>query len=186
MENSLKYPIKFAVLELKEKENWQNGYEDITCAYIVSKCFIVESKIIYSSNGESKIAHKVVFPYKDIEKYRNIINNDREQVLGERAIPLYDANGCVYPYDIVFELFDDYNEANELAMQLNKKLRSSLISNLSILDKDFNEKYQKVKNDFNKELIICKKFEEQILINTENLKITKSDNQAELPKILLK
>ena len=99
---------------------------------------------------------------------------------------MYDANGCVYPYDIVFELFDDYNEANELAMQFNKKLRSNLISNLSILDKDFDEKYQKVKKDFNKELIICKKIEEQILINTENMQITKSDNQSELPKILLK
>lgn len=185
MDEDLKYPIKFAVLELKEKGNWQNGYEDITCGFIVSKCFVVESTIIYSPNGESKQIYKVVFPYKDIEKYKYNFNQG-SHVLGEPTIPSYNANGHVYPYDIVPKIFDEYNEANELAMQMNKILRSNLISNLSILDNDFNEKYQKIKNDFNKELIICKKFEELILINTENMKITKNDTRKELPKILSK
>ena len=71
MNKELNYPVKYAVLELKEVGGYSQGWEDITKGFIASKCFVVESKVKYLSDGSSKVSHKVVFPHKDYKTFKN-------------------------------------------------------------------------------------------------------------------
>ena len=48
------FPIKYAILELKEKGGYITNYEYIVRGYIVSKCWVVESSIKYFSDGDSE------------------------------------------------------------------------------------------------------------------------------------
>lgn len=93
MSSKNKYPIKYAVLELKESGGWPVGYKDIIRGNIVSKCYVVESSIRY---GDSKIFHKVVFLFSSLETLKQSLHN-QSQYIGEKAIPSYDANGDPYP-----------------------------------------------------------------------------------------
>ena len=86
------FPIKYAILELKEKSGYLANYKDIVRGYIVSKCWVVESSIKYFSNGESKIFHKVIFPYKSLDVFKTSLCNN-SKYMGERSIPRYDFNG---------------------------------------------------------------------------------------------
>ena len=63
MKEKVNFPIKYAVLELTQSGGWMVDYKDITKGFIVSKCYVIEDNIIYDSDGNSKIVHKVFFPF---------------------------------------------------------------------------------------------------------------------------
>lgn len=185
MKQNLKYPIKYAVLELKENGGFIAGYEEITRGFVVSKCYIVESSVKYLSNGESKLSHKVVFPFRDLYNFKVGLHYGKQD-LGEPVVPKYDANNNPYPCNVVSDVFDNYEEAYELATQKNDKLHSNLILEISLLDSKWKEKYSELEKRFYKELSICKNFEELISIQTNDMEITRTEKQIQLIKKKIK
>ena len=53
----INYPIKYAVLELKSRGGWLVGFRDITQGFIASKCYVVETNIVYHQDGGNSITH---------------------------------------------------------------------------------------------------------------------------------
>ena len=49
----MKYPIKYAILELKVDGGPIHGYEEITKGFIVSKCFVLAEGLKYTSVGKT-------------------------------------------------------------------------------------------------------------------------------------
>lgn len=168
MEYDLRYPVKYAILELKERMGWLDNYEERTCGFIVSKCYVVDSNVKYLSDGTIKISHKVVFPFKNNSYYELSL-----QHINEQSNPTRDISGDCYEADIVSDLFDSYDEANTIAYQKNKDLERMLVLKVYVSDPNFKEKYQKLKDDFNQKLDICKKIEDWILWHTTCMKISR-------------
>jgi len=178
----LRYPIKYAILELKEQGGWLFDYSDITQGFIVSKCYVVESSIKYLSNGDSKITHKVVFPYKNISAFRLSLKRGFSYS-DEETIPSYDAGRNPYPVDIVSDLFDSYEEAKELALQKNEEMEDELILRTS-LSKGLNkEKYEKLKAYFLEGANVCQQFEELISVCTEHMNISGINSEINCKKM---
>ena len=72
MSRELNYPIKYAVLELKEKGGYLVGYKGITQGFIVSKCYVIRSNRAYNSDG-SKIFRSLKNPLEMVLKILEII-----------------------------------------------------------------------------------------------------------------
>ena len=174
MENMINYPIKYAVLEIKEKGGWLVGYKEITQGFIVSKCYVVESKVTYKSDGSSIITHKVVFPYDDIQTFKYSFQNGGTY-LGEENTPRYDACNNPYPVRVVDELFDTYYDAKVKAEVQNEEYRSGLGIELSTLDPDWLDKYHLLKQDFESNLAICYLYEELVIDKTLDMKVLTID-----------
>ena len=170
MSNKLNYPIKYAVLELKEKGGYSVGYNDITQGFIASKCYVVESSIIYQPDGSNKISHKVVFPYQNIEKFKMSLRNGGYYI-GEEEIPRYDANGMVYPVNVVSKLFDTYELAKIEADEKNEKYKINLSFKvpLKITDPKWKDQYYSLREEYEKRLVIANLFEELVLEKTKNM-----------------
>lgn len=163
MENKLNYPIKYAVLELKEQGGWSTNYEDVTVGFIVSKCYVVEQNTRYLQNGTSKTSYKVVFPYKDFNNYkyrllRGIDINEHEHV------PEYNYYRECTNANTVSDVFDTYEEATEIANQENHNKKRSIICKIV--------KYDSILKEFEENLAICKSYEQIILEKTTEMTIT--------------
>lgn len=61
MNEDLRFPIKYAVLELKSPGGYSTNYEDVTEGFIVSKCYVVGCEVKYFPTGEAKVTYKVYF-----------------------------------------------------------------------------------------------------------------------------
>ena len=157
------YPIKYAVMEVKVPGGWLNGYEEITVGYIVSKCYLIESRIRYHRDGTNEIIHDVLFPYIDFDSYK------RCRRLNQRIYPKLYASGKISDYQMVSEIFTSYDEANELKKVLNENLKKERFIELWIQNKDKNEDNKK---EFSKNLKLCDEFETLIEDNLSDLKIT--------------
>lgn len=178
MDRDLKYPIKYAILELKENGGWLNNYEDITQGYIVSKCYVMESSIKYFRDGTSKLSYKVVFPFKN--------NSNLElslQHLREEPNPSRDLCGECYPVDIVSNLFDSYDEAKVMSIKKNKDLEEKIVLKVYISDPNWKEKYQKLKDEFAKKMDICHEIEKSIFNRTNDMKISRIKAEGVYEKI---
>ena len=160
----LDYPIKYAVLEVKENGEFIDSYDTLVKGYIVSKCYVLRSTLDYLDNGNITIKHDVVFPYKDITyfKYSSPYGG-----LGYRNIPLYDLSGEPYPVNTVYDLFDSYEEAKELANLKNKELLDKILS----LDGLTDEAIELIGEDYSKNLEECNEFESAILKETEDMEL---------------
>ena len=174
MENKMDYPIKYAVLEIKEKGGWLVGYKEITQGFIVSKCYVVESKITYKSDGSSRISHKVVFPYDDIQTFKNSFQ-DGMTYLGKENYPRYDACDNPYPVRIVDELFDTYYDAKIVAENKNEEYRSGIGVELSTLDPNWIDKYHLLLQKFESGLDFCYLYEKMILDATATMRVLNVD-----------
>ena len=186
MSKEINYPIKYAVLELKKRGGWSVGYEDITQGFIVSKCYVVESNIIYHSDGKNKVTHKVVFPFEDISCLEVSIMNGCQNI-GEENIPSYDACNRPYPINIVTDLFDSYEEAKIIADEKNEKCRHSLILKVAMENSNWKEKFEVLKQEFEQRLELCNLFERLVLEATEDMNISEQlsiDEQESSVKIL--
>ena len=177
MNKEINYPIKYAVLELKEKGGYLVGYEDITLGFIVSKCYVTESSIIYISDGSNKGIHKVVFPFQDIESFKMSLRNGRQNI-GNAEIPQYDACGRIYPINIVTDLFDSYELAKESAEEKNEEHRCNLISKVptpipaKLSNTNWQKQHEELKQEFENGLEICYLFEQLVLAATRDMDIS--------------
>ncbi len=168
MELDLKYPVKYAILELKQNGGWINNYEKITQGFIVSKCYVMDSNIKFFSDGKSEESYKVVFPFSNNPNtelsLKHIISNPNPT----RAI-----DGTCFSSDTVSDLFDTYEEANALALKKNKELETKLVLEISIWDPFWKEKKQKTKEQFSKKMELCHEIENWILNHTSYMKISR-------------
>ncbi len=176
MNNELNYPVKYAVLELKEVGNCSQGWKDITKGFIASKCYVVESKTIYSKDGSSKTFHKVVFPYKDFKTFKMLLNARNIIQVDTRNIPRYDAISKPYPVDIVADLFDTYEEAKTIANAKNKELYRQITCYLNIEYLENN--LDRINKEFLKEIELCNLFEKASLEETEDMVISSNRDKA--------
>lgn len=187
MSKDSKFPIKYAVLELKQKGGYTNNYEDIIRGYIVSKCWVVESSIKYFSSGESEVSHKVVFPYSSLDDFKASLRNNGKYI-GKRIIPSYDANDEPYPVDIVTDLFDTYEDAKAKAKEKNDALQKDLV--LTVPYKayypQFRISFAEVEEKFKSELAICQLFEDEVEENTKDMIITPSMKDYKILQLLKK
>ena len=167
MTKEINYPIKYAVLELKERGGWAVGYEDITQGFIVSKCYVVGSNVVYHSDGTNTISYEVIFPFSDISSFKNSIRNGKKNI-GDENIPHYDACNRPYPVNVVSDLFDSYEQAKEAAVEKN-------------------ECFKYLIKEYEESLEVCNIFEQLVLEATENMCISEElsmDSQKPAVKIL--
>ena len=192
MSKEINYPIKYAVLELKEKGGYLVGYEDITQGFIASKCYVIESSIIYASDGSNTIIHKVVFPFEDIKSFKISLINGRQDI-GNAKIPQYDACGRIYPINVVTDLFDSYELAKEAAKEKNEEHRCNIISKVPVSiparlsNSNWQKQYEELKQEFDNGLETCNLFEQLVLAATEDMNISEevtTDEQKSFVKTL--
>lgn len=151
MEKELKYPIKFAVLEIKER----GPYEEITIGFIASRCYQLETTIKYHAEGNTSASHKVIFPLKDILEFKNSIKGKRPYN-GSHINP---RTVWGREEDIVDNLFDNYEEAHEKAVEQNINLRRKY----AMYWLNDREKIEKIIENIK----ICENFEQSVLTETE-------------------
>ena len=171
MTNYNDYPVKYAVLELREKGGWAVGYEYVTQGFIAEKCFVVGSELRYVP-GNSILSHRVVFPYEDIELFKSTNS------MGERQLPHYDINGQMAYERTVSKLYDTYEEAKEASQKANEEYKGSLISKIDYYTDGWKEELENLKEIFNKRLQICYSFEEEALELTKDLKVKDSNSKV--------
>ena len=170
MNKELNYPVKYAVLELKEVGGYSQGWEDITRGFIVSKCFVVESKVKYLSDGSSKVSHKVVFPHKDYKTFKVSLSTRNSVQVEDRITPQYNAISEPYPINIVTDLFDTYEEAKEDAEAKNKELYHSIIRHLDV--KYLVKNLDRINKEYVSEMELCNLFEKASLEETEDMVVS--------------
>ena len=183
MKEDFKYPIKYAVQELKQRGGWSVGYKNITQGFIVSKCYVVGSNIKYFADGSYKINHKVVFPFDDIEGLKISLRHGRNYI-GDENFPAYDACDRPRTTTVVNSLFDSYADAKVVAELKNEEYKRDLILEISILDSDWKEKYNKLLDDFDERLRIANIFEKLTLCQTEDLIVTEDFDTNHILKVL--
>jgi hypothetical protein len=180
---NINYPIKYAVLELKSRGGWLVGFRDITQGFIASKCYVVETNIVYHQDGSHSITHKVVFPYEDIDCLKSSLQYGRKNI-GEEQIPSYDACDHPYPVNIVGDLFDSYEEAKKYAEAKNEAYKRNLITNVSMLDENWQDKFESLIQQYNNSLEICYMFETIALDKTADMLITESKDEPPMIRVL--
>ena len=164
MNNSeLKYPIKYAVLELTDENSKTFGF-------IVSKCYVVEALTKYLPDGNSRKYYKVVFPYTNIVDYKQKICYEyHTQDIGIRYTPNYDYFGEIYNGKVVDELFDNYDVAYVNSILKNKQLVEDLYSKLPIFHPNYEKEKEEISSKFSLNMSLCEKFEKLILEQTRDM-----------------
>lgn len=189
MEKQLNYPIKYAVLELKEKGGYLVGYKDITNGFIASKCYVVGTNIKYYSEGFSKITHRVVFPYDNLAIFKASLHKGKTNI-GEENFPHYDASNNPNPVWIVEQLFDTYEEAKSAAEEKNEEYKENLIMEVPMQRdtqlregitsvSNWKKQYEVLTREFEKKLEICNLFEEEMLSLTQDMEVSISKETEE-------
>lgn len=153
----INYPIKYSVMPIID----QSEKNDIVC-YIVSKCYVINDIKRYEQNGKCSKKYEVVFPYQLAGNgiYR------RE----EPSFNYYNDN-CTNS-NIVDCVFDTYEEAVKIANEKNIRIYEGKISYLSF--DELIEKMDSIKKEYSEKLKKYKLLEQQILLETSNLKINES------------
>lgn len=166
MKKDLGYPIKYAVLQLKVPGGWIDNYDDVTIGFIVSKCYVIEKKVRYFGNGASQESYKVVFPFKNFREFQCSLL-DGKQYYEEASIPIYNSyNGTYQNGEVVSSVFDTFEDALEVAEDENRKKRRLMLSGIQVSN------YNSVVEEFEKNLYLCKTYEEFILENTAEMLIS--------------
>jgi len=131
----------------------------------------MESSVLYHSDGNNEITHKVVFLFKDISCFETSLRNGNENI-GEESIPRYDARNRPYPINVVTELFESYEEAKRMAEEQNEKHRRSLLAKVSVLDPNWKEKMETLNQEFEQKLKINNLFEQVVLEETKDMEVS--------------
>ncbi len=171
MENN--FPVKYAILELKEDGGYLSNYSDITRGFIVSKCYVLESVVKYLANGKSKVFYKVFFPFQNLNILKLALQNNQLDI-GQKLEPTFNLNGEANPTTVVSNLFDTYEDAKRFTHIKNEFLKNELP--IYISSKEYKEY-----------LSICQLFEELTEANTEDMLITEEnikDKHLQLIKTL--
>ena len=162
MENN--YPIKYAAMPIIEQVGFTYGINelereyDIVC-YIVSKCHLISNLTKYKKDGSTILEHEVVFPYRlsDFSKWK-------------RVFPEYNLYGQCTNSIKVDKMFDSYEDALKYVLDKNEKLCEKAYTYLPF-SKDLVDEIKSKKNEFGIKLKEYKILEEQILLNTNDMKI---------------
>lgn len=170
------YPVKYAAMPIVEQVGWSHGLHelernyDIVC-YIVSKCYLLSDKTKYKENGKNEKEFEVVFPYQK-GRYQS----------WKRVTPSFNifSYACTNS-DFVERVFDNYEEALELATQKNKELCDKTWLYLPCTE-DLNDQILEKIEEFNDKLSRYKMLEQQILVNTSDLG---QSNVKELNKLII-
>ena len=141
MKNELNYPIKYAVLGIKEQE-------DEIVAYIAEKVYVKNEKVEYFKDGTSKKKYQVVFPFKNRKDYKT----------GGVTPEFTHYNQC-YNSDIIDDLYDSYEEAKSISSTLNKKLREDSLVGIDRTIKGWPEKIMSKQRIFDQKLAIYEDLE---------------------------
>ena len=141
MKNELNYPIKYAVLGIKEQE-------DEIVAYIAEKVYVISEKVEYFKDGTSKKKYQVVFPFKNRKDYKT----------GGVTPEFTHYNQC-YNSDIIDVLYDSYEEAKSISSTLNKKLREDSLVGIDRTIKGWPEKIMSKQRIFDQKLAIYEDLE---------------------------
>ena len=170
------YPVKYAAMPIIEQVGWSHGLHDLernydVVCYIVSKCYLLSDKTKYKENGKMEKEYEVVFPYQKGQHY------NWERVTPSFNVFNYDCTNS----DFVEEVFDNYEEALEIATQKNKKLCDKTWAHLPYTE-DLDNQISKKIEKFNDKLSKYKMLEQQILINTSDLE---QSNVKELNKLII-
>lgn len=176
-----KYPIMYAPLEIKEQGGYINNYEIITLGYAVSKCYLIESSIRYLINGSTELYHKVVFPYKNISALHS-----EKKALGKPNLPSYNAE-----YDIVSDVFDNYDDVKRCVEDKNNLLKLGLAAyKPTLLSDDDQEKYNRQMELYNaeveelkKQLDVCERYEKLVLMETQKMTISTNGSEKVLKRL---
>lgn len=173
------YPVKYAILELKEPGGYLYGYEDLTRGFIAAKCWVISSKIIYRPNGESIIKHEVVFPYQDLAYFKRSMAIGQGDI-GQRTIVEYNACNEAYPVNFVANLYDTFAEAKVAAKAKNNQFCHGdfRMNPVSLTDRYNKKSYAEVVAAVKEEIAICELFEKVVFIATEDMKITNENEEA--------
>lgn len=124
MQDELKYPKVYALLEMKEK-TWYRGvsFNEIS-GYLVSPCYLVSESICYNSDGESKKTYEVVFP-RDVAT----ICNDLFNISKADAPQINFDNECINSLKVDFVTLD-YEEAIKVR---NEKIKEKVFDEFNFL-----------------------------------------------------
>ena len=159
------YPIKYAVIPMVEQVEWYHGMRDlerefgIVC-YIVTKCYVTSETKKYYQDGTSEIKYYVVCPfeYKEFDSWK-------------RCEPSYNLiDGYCTNSTVTRLLFDSYDEAIKCKNEKNKILLEKKWVYLPY-NEEFEQKRNKIIEEFNKTLDYYNQLEKTIEKKTPELKI---------------
>ena len=83
---------------------------------------------------------------------------------------------------MVADLFDSYEEAKIIAEEKNEMCRHNLILEVIMEDQKWKEKFEILKQEFEKRLELCNLFERLVLEATEDMKISEQESFAKILK----
>lgn len=172
MEKKFKYPVKYAVLELKVKGGWSDNYQDVTMGYIASKCYVIEQNIRFYQDGSSNLSYQVVFPYNDFNSYKTRMA-DENPLDGKAIAPTFELSGSCTNADTVLDVYDTLEEASMDAESKNERRIARAGAYISLADPNWREKYNAEARVVEQELAICKSYEQAICEKTANVTVGK-------------
>lgn len=181
------YPIKYAVERLAISGGYNNCYDDETEGYIVSKCYVTDSKVSYYYTSEPVVTHEVVFPFTRYERFKFDLGSGVKY--HETPIkPTRDASGNASHAQTVYKLFDTFEEAKKEAVIANSLLWKNELINISLLDGDWKTKYKNGLLEHKTRLGVCSCYETFITDHTKDMEITPmiTLNEEENSKLTLK
>ncbi len=148
------YPVKYAVFELKEP---MEKKEDITLAFVVSKCFVMES---------NESSYKVIFPFKNLRELIDYIQMPDKDNFHLEA----------HSFEIVSTIYDSYEMACHEKEEKNQELLNNGGFFKEIMEKTSNSEKLKMMQS------LCKIFEDSILRYTDDLLARKDEMKLEKRK----
>jgi len=158
----VKYPVKYALLPIKERRINKDGEEFfINICHIVSKVFVTKEFRVYLEDGNYDVNYSICFPYE--------VNSDG--IIEEMRIPSF--NSSDYNETIAFDLYDNYEEAQKAKEDKNFLVPIEVVENYKTIE----ENLQELTKDLGKE----KQKKEPIKINNKDLK----KSISEIRKFLL-
>ncbi len=161
----VKYPIKYALMPMKEQTGWKPGLNELErvydiVAYIAAKCYVIGERKEYLSDGTIRIKHEVVFMFA---KSGVIYSNDYEP-----TVPGYNIySGECYNSIFVDNLFDNFEDASKLASKRNEEIFNKGIGWL-----DEEDKVAKAKERRQKTVDKYKKLEETLEKRTTDIPVS--------------
>lgn len=181
------YPIKYAVERLTISGGKENGYDDITEGYIVSKCYVADTKVSYYNGMEPRITHEVVFPFRKYERFKFDLGSGVKY--HETPItPKRNASGNASYTQTVDKLFDTFEEAKKEAELANSNIWKTELYNISLLDGDWRIKHKRALLEHKTRLGVCSCYETFITEQTKYMEVTPiiTLNEPENSKLTLK
>ncbi len=165
----LKYPIKYAIMQIEEQVGWHIGLNQLerengVVANIVSKCYVISEKKSFLSDGSCKVLYEVVFPYAKGGIGIKVDSGD--------SIPEFNIYSQCINSISVDQLFDSFEDASVVADKLNEDILHHEIGCLPF-NEDFKINVEALKIKHQEIIDRCKSFENYVKKETIDMKVTK-------------